>query len=513
MFDIPDAVPDPVLDQHLEPPLATQRPGVRLAARLDALEVARATDFALVEVVAAWQRVASWAAAQAAAAAAELAGRDSMNPRWPVSATDARHSCVAADELAMRLACSRRAARLLVRDGLAFAGPLTWTGEALARGEIDAVKARMIADRLEGASMEVALAVQDAILGDAHACTPTQLGRTLTRALIEVDPADAALRHDRATTTRHVDRPRLLPDGMAGLWAVLPAEDAARIDMTLDTSARSARATGDPRTLDQLRADLLVDLATAPPSRHASPGTTTCAASTARLATPATGTTGTTGTRTGTSSGSGSGSGTPSSRALDALPRPRGPAAQIRVTVSASTLMGLDDQPAELDGYGAITAVQARALAAGGVWRRLVTDPLSGTVLDVGRTRYRPPADLAELVVARDRYCAAPGCSARAESCDLDHTVEFHRTAPDGNQGTTSAHNLGPLCRRHHQIKTDGGFRLSQPTPGTFEWTSPTGHQYRVRPGATPPPPATPNCTHRDTAPAGETVAHPDDPP
>ena len=32
----------------------------------------------------------------------------------------------------------------------------------------------------------------------------------------------------------------------------------------------------------------------------------------------------------------------------------------------------------------------ARALAAGGTWRHLVTDPLSGAVIDVGRTRYRP---------------------------------------------------------------------------------------------------------------------------
>ncbi|NWJ70321.1 hypothetical protein HX744_07205 [Pseudonocardia sp. ICBG1122] len=42
-------------------------------------------------------------------------------------------------------------------------------------------------------------------------------------------------------------------------------------------------------------------------------------------------------------------------------------------------------------GRGPVPADLARALAAGGVWQRLVTDPLSGTLLDVGRTRYRPP--------------------------------------------------------------------------------------------------------------------------
>ena len=48
---------------------------------------------------------------------------------------------------------------------------------------------------------------------------------------------------------------------MAGIWAVLPAVDAVRVDATLETTARAARALGDPRTLDQLRADALTDLA------------------------------------------------------------------------------------------------------------------------------------------------------------------------------------------------------------------------------------------------------------
>jgi hypothetical protein len=39
------------------------------------------------------------------------------------------------------------------------------------------------------------------------------------------------------------------------------------------------------------------------------------------------------------------------------------------------------------------------------------------------------------------------------------------------------------LCRRHHRLKTDGGFVLRQLRPGVFEWTTPTGHRYLVRPG------------------------------
>ena len=73
---------------------------------------------------------------------------------------------------------------------------------------------------------------------------------------------------------------------------------------------------------------------------------------------------------------------------------------------------------------------------------------------------------------------AAPGCSARAEACDLDHTAEWDR-----DDGPTADHNLGPLCRRHHQVKTHGGFRLRQVEPGVFEWTTPLGRRYRVVPG------------------------------
>jgi len=252
---------------------------------------------------------------------------------------------------------------------------------------------------------------------------------------------------------------------------VLPATGAARLDSALDSLARGARSAGDPRTLDQLRADLLVGLtagevegsaAVAALARvdgdgagDAAPGTVPDAdADAAPASSPATGDAPRTRPRT--------------SRRTE-----------IRVTVALPTLLGLDDEPADLAGYGPITAEAARALARDGTWRRIVTDPLSGAVLDVGRTRYRPPADLATHVQVRDRACARPGCTTPAESCDLDHTVEFHRL-----DGTTSATNLGPLCRRDHVVKTDGGFHLTQVEPGVFEWTTPTGHRYRVVPGA-----------------------------
>src|SRR6201996_5663138 len=62
----------------------------------------------------------------------------------------------------------------------------------------------------------------------------------------------------------------------------------------------------------------------------------------------------------------------------------------VQVTVALSTLLGGDEQPGELAGHGPIPASVARRIAADptGTWRRLITDPHSGHLLDYGTTRY-----------------------------------------------------------------------------------------------------------------------------
>jgi hypothetical protein len=68
-----------------------------------------------------------------------------------------------------------------------------------------------------------------------------------------------------------------------------------------------------------------------------------------------------------------------------------------RFTVPLDTLRGDSNESGELAGYGSIPAEQARKLAADpeSVWRRLVTDPIRGALLDYGtRPRHRPGPDL-----------------------------------------------------------------------------------------------------------------------
>jgi len=302
------------------------------------------------------------------------------------------------------------------------------------------------------------------------------------------------------------------------------------MDRVLDAAARAARVAGDPRTLDQLRADGLCDLVlhTACPAEVAGgagsagadlsgrpavgltalglpvpgadvPGVDVPGVDAAGVDVPGVDVADGSGAGVGlhAATGAGADAGASSGRRGCRLVRP---VAQVRVTVPLSTLLG-GSEPGELAGYGPIDPVTARALAAGGVWRRLVTDPLSGAVLDLGRARYRPSRELAEHVMARDRTCVRPGCSADAGSCDLDHTREFHpRPGDPGPGGTTSEANLAPLCRRDHRLKTDGGHHLRQISSGRFEWVTPTGETYAMQPGVVPSPPSPPS---REPAPEG----------
>ena len=92
--------------------------------------------------------------------------------------------------------------------------------------------------------------------------------------------------------------------------------------------------------------------------------------------------------------------------------------------------------------------------------------------------RYVPSAKLADFVRSRDLTCRAPGCDRPAFECDLDHTRAYR----DG--GWTHASNLKALCRKHHLLKTFGGWRDKQLPDGTVIWLLPDGRTYVTTPGS-----------------------------
>ncbi len=92
---------------------------------------------------------------------------------------------------------------------------------------------------------------------------------------------------------------------------------------------------------------------------------------------------------------------------------------------------------------------------------------------------YEVPDRIAEAVALRDVTCVFPWCSRPARrlqpdqhACDRDHVV------PHTREGPTCSCNLAPLCRRHHRLKTHGGWTYTVLEPGSYLWSSPHRYHY-----------------------------------
>jgi hypothetical protein len=138
---------------------------------------------------------------------------------------------------------------------------------------------------------------------------------------------------------------------------------------------------------------------------------------------------------------------------------------EIDVLVPLPTVLGLSDGPGSIDGT-AIPADVVRALLTdeATVLRRLVTDPLTGHLLDRHPTTYRPDQGLREFTKTRDQECLIPGCHVRARLCHEDHGVAFP-------QGPTVRSVLGDLCEHHHLLKHSQGWTIHHDPDGTTRIT------------------------------------------
>ena len=330
----------------------------------------------------------------------------------------------AEDELAPVLHLSRSAAGARLELATRLSTRLPDTLAALASVAIDLPRARAISEATEvlDDTATATAAVQARVLPKAAQQTVGELRAALSRAVLAADPDATTRRHRAARADRRVQlHPH--PDGMGALWALLPADDATAAFARLDALARDLPA-DDPRSMDTRRADVLTDLLL---GRDVRAQTTV----------------------------------------------------EVQVTVDAATLAGLAEHPGELAGYGPIPAEMARELAAAAQrWRAAFVDERTGQLKDLSPA-YRPTRLLNRFVQTRDRTCTFPGCRRPARRCDLDHTIPYDQGGP------TCAGNLGPLCRLHHRLKTHTSWSLSQPEPGLFLWTSPTGRVHHFR---APPP-------------------------
>jgi hypothetical protein len=118
----------------------------------------------------------------------------------------------------------------------------------------------------------------------------------------------------------------------------------------------------------------------------------------------------------------------------------------------------------EIDGVGPVSLAMATELLDEASVRFLVkTGRDIATVSSPTRTL---PRRTSVALVARDRTCAVPGCGKRlgleADHCEVDY----------GAGGPTTLSNLVRLCPAHHDMKTNGGWKIVGP-PGQRTWVAP----------------------------------------
>ncbi|WP_152690755.1 HNH endonuclease signature motif containing protein [Jiangella alkaliphila] len=463
--------------------LAAAPPGAELAALLACVDPAVLSAHDLIVVAVARQRQLAHEEAALLRVFAELAARPEYSrcdaPEDLGSGHAHRAAQAAGDEVSLALRWSPGRATGRVALAVELLEDLPDTFDALAAGRIDADKARLIAERTRClADLASRRRVEQTVLPVAQTRTRWALDQRLRREVIAADPAGAEERRRRSAEHRHVGRPEPASpggeDGMATLTLYGPAEDVTALWIATDAAARHTRTSGDPRTLDQLRFDLLTGLAwTALESGHlgcCSPHRTTGAGKPAEQrhddppSTPAY-----------AAAPHHAGTGGAAAGPVE-LGRRRGRAAAVHVVVPAGAYLGHDDVPGELDGYGPITATAVRRITADATLRRLLTDPSDGRLLDYGRTTYAPPADLAAHVIARDRTCRFPTCHRPATEAEIDHLV------PYAHGGTTDPDNTWALHDGHHRAKTWHGYRIVTDLASVTWWITPAGHRYRVEP-------------------------------
>jgi hypothetical protein len=220
-------------------------------------------DGALAGVAASFRRLGSWAAAGELAAVAQIASRSArtdLRASVDLAGRPDRVTADAAGQVSLALAMSHDGAAAWADLGVALEWRLRATGAALAAGEIDLARARMIARVTGPLSDEAARQVEAAVLGRAGWQTLGQLHAALRAAVIKADPEGAERRRREAERNAQVV---LYPEdeGTASLAGyALPGVQASAAMARITALARAMQAAGNGGQIDLVRAQVFLGL-------------------------------------------------------------------------------------------------------------------------------------------------------------------------------------------------------------------------------------------------------------
>ena len=444
-------IPTEILDIEVAD-LLRATPGYKVLGELIQINPKILSASAKVDYLAALDRQESWFCALKQEALVAIAGEEPNEDGGIFNCVDDEER----EDVATALRLSPTTAQNRIDVARVLVGHLPNTISALASGEISPAHATVIAKETatairNGLSEEGVFRVEQAALAHAEFHTPGQVANKVKTTIAKFSPEDFEEIVSKARDSRRVScYPEA--DGMATVVAILPAEDAQMVMKSIEAfivkrnqeeescacnlksgssqgcvfHSREDAAEWSLLSADMKRADALTFIA---------------------------------------------------SQALGSMGdvvRPHRRPVAVSVAIDLPTVLGLAENPGQLAGYGAIPASVARKLAADGNWQRFISDPITGNLLDFGREKYIPPQELVDFLLARDRTCRFPGCGRSGQLADIDHAQSWE------TGGETNPTNLGLLCRRHHRMKTHGGWSLSSNADGSCLWRSPLGKEFFV---------------------------------
>jgi hypothetical protein len=463
-------------------------PGIETLTALVAIDPEDLSRGARVDYLSAVERQTGWLQALIQRAIVAVAGSEPSQADGIYEGIDDAER----EDISAALRMSGNSAQYKIDIARSLINTLPNTCSALATGEISPAHANVIARETaaairEGLPAEAIERIEESAIAHAEFHTPAQVGNKVRTMLAQIAPKEFEEIVVRARETRKVSMYRE-SDGMATVVAILPAEDAQTVMSAIENFVIRANRRDEDAHNHAAKAEIIraAFLGRAPSSYESAKRSSGAGVS-------GSGVSGEQIEMTSEEEAAFNNEYVPDLRTMDmkradALSEIAGIAVSlsedeakshrrsvsVNVTIDLPTLLGLNENPGQLAGYGVLPAQIVRALAGEGKWRRFITDPNTGTLLDYGRDSYQPPQDLVDYLIARDRTCRFPGCRQSAARADIDHAEAWE----DG--GETSAANLGALCRRHHRLKTHGGWKLSSNADGSCSWESPDGHNYFV---------------------------------
>lgn len=406
-------------------------PGPLLSAALAMTDRSKLNGYDLVRILVARERQVAHYQAQSMADTVEISYATPGN----VTSSAGREEeafVYASDEIRAALTLTRRAAeaRMSLASEIRERLPQLW--EMLDTGTVDLARARVIVKGVSHLTEEQARQVVDTIAGRAPNLTTGQLAAWIRRLCVDNAPEKARQRYEHALENRLIWIEQT-PDGTGNIHLLdIPIDDARAIGRRINSHMISLKKKTDPRTHDQLRADITIDLL------------------------------------------------------LGSDPT-LGGRGLIDIRVDLTTLAQLDQKSAEIPGMGPVIADIARKIADRqhkAEWRATITNQ-NGQIIDIITTTRRPTKALSRYIQATQPTCTYPGCRTPATNTDYDHLT------PHSQGGPTSAQNGGPKCRHDHILKDHGW--THQHLNDQDHWTSPHGHTYTTE---KPPKPHRPEPGH-----------------